>query len=66
MDAHWQSSKRVIAAGERLIASGQSKDDIHTRIYNLQSKWEQLRKVRPIASSLLIHRLYFEFIIRFA
>uniref|UniRef100_A0A915PUP8 Spectrin beta chain n=1 Tax=Setaria digitata TaxID=48799 RepID=A0A915PUP8_9BILA len=45
MEGHWQRAKAVIAAGERLIANGQNKEDIQTRIYNLHAKWEQLRKV---------------------
>ncbi|VIO98093.1 probable spectrin beta chain, putative [Brugia malayi] len=45
MEGHWQRAKGVIAAGERLIANGQNKEDIQTRIYNLHAKWEQLRKV---------------------
>lgn len=45
MEGHWQRAKGVIAAGERLVATGQNKEDIQTRIYNLHAKWEQLRKV---------------------
>ncbi|VDN21104.1 unnamed protein product [Gongylonema pulchrum] len=45
MEGHWQRAKGVIAAGERLIATGQNKDDIQKRIHNLHAKWEQLRKV---------------------
>ncbi|VDM97600.1 unnamed protein product [Thelazia callipaeda] len=45
MEGHWQRAKVVIAAGERLIGAGQNKEDIQTRIYNLHTKWEHLRKV---------------------
>lgn len=48
MEGHWQRAKGVIAAGERLVATGQNKEDIQTRIYNLHAKWEQLRKVSEV------------------
>lgn len=51
MEGHWKRAKGVIAAGERLMAMGQNKEDIQKRIYNLHGKWEQLRKVSEFAYS---------------
>jgi spectrin beta len=45
MAAHWKRSKEIISNGERLMPTAPSKEDVQLRIANLQSRWDQLRKV---------------------
>lgn len=45
MQAHWQRSKNIINSGEKLLVSSTSKEEIQLRIANLQTRWEQLRKL---------------------
>ncbi|KAK6758912.1 hypothetical protein RB195_016254 [Necator americanus] len=43
MQSHWARSKDMMAAGERLIENGQSREDIQRRIQAMQEGWERLR-----------------------
>ncbi|KAE9418301.1 hypothetical protein Angca_009245, partial [Angiostrongylus cantonensis] len=43
MQSHWARTKDMMAAGERLIENGQSKEDIQRRIQAMQHGWERLR-----------------------
>ncbi|KJH48207.1 spectrin repeat-containing domain protein [Dictyocaulus viviparus] len=43
MQSHWTRTKDMIAAGERLIENGQSREDIQRRIQAMQHGWERLR-----------------------
>ncbi|KAL6743755.1 hypothetical protein Aduo_016762 [Ancylostoma duodenale] len=43
MQSHWARSKDMMAAGERLIENGQSREDIQRRIQAMQQGWERLR-----------------------
>ena len=53
MQAHWKRSKEIISNGERLMPTAPSKEDVQLRIANLQSRWEQLRKVSQSLSEWL-------------
>ncbi|CAP39687.2 Protein CBR-SMA-1 [Caenorhabditis briggsae] len=43
MQTHWARSKGMIAGGERLVQSGQSKEDIQRRLTQMNQGWERLR-----------------------
>ncbi|CAB3398580.1 unnamed protein product [Caenorhabditis bovis] len=43
MQTHWARSKGMIAAGERLVQNGQSKEDIQRRLTAMNQGWERLR-----------------------
>ncbi|KAK6049470.1 spectrin repeat-containing domain protein [Cooperia oncophora] len=43
MQSHWARTKDMMAAGERLIENGQSREDIQRRIQAMQQGWERLR-----------------------
>ncbi|VDO69394.1 unnamed protein product [Heligmosomoides polygyrus] len=43
MQSHWTRTKDMMAAGERLIENGQSREDIQRRIQAMQQGWERLR-----------------------
>jgi len=45
MAAHWKRSKEIISTGERLMPTAPSREDVQSKIANLQSRWEQLKKV---------------------
>lgn len=45
MKSHWTRSKEIMAAGERLVMSGQNREDVQRRIQQIQAKWDALRRV---------------------
>ncbi|TKR60860.1 hypothetical protein L596_028044 [Steinernema carpocapsae] len=64
MQGHWQRSKQIITAGEKILPHVASREDVHHRISVLQSRWEQLRKLSAEVGRWLIEaekaRSYFQ------
>lgn len=53
MKAHWNRSKNIINSGEKLLNLSNSKNEIQSRIANLQIRWEQLRKLTATLANWL-------------
>ncbi|KAK0410555.1 hypothetical protein QR680_005192 [Steinernema hermaphroditum] len=64
MQGHWQRSKQIITAGEKIMPHVASREDVQHRISVLQSRWEQLKKLSAEVGRWLIEaekaRSYFQ------